>query len=121
MTEQLDPRLQTLFANSRDELEGETFVTGVVTKTRFLRYRLPVLLAGITLALAVCALLLAPSLQDFALIVAWGMTTSLVDLGDGWLAWVLMPVNTVGSLLILGAKVIRVAQKKITGASPPLR
>ena len=115
MTEPLDPRLQSLFAGPQDELDGEAFVTGVVAKTRFLKYRLPAMLAGIIALLMIFALLLAPSLQEFALVVAWGMTASLFDLGEGWLAWFLMPVNTVGSLVLLVAKIVHLGKKMIIG------
>jgi hypothetical protein len=39
----------------------------------------------------------------------------LINLGDGWLASILSPVNTIGSLVIITAKAVRMGQKKIMG------
>jgi len=114
MTENRDPRLQALFADVKNGLEEELFVTDVMVKTRFIRYRLPAMLAAASLIVLIFALVLAPSLQGFALVIAWGMTTPLIELGEGWLAWTLLPINTVGSLLILVAKLIRMGQKKLS-------
>ena len=116
MTDNKDPYLQTLFADAQRDLEGEVFVDKVMAKTRFSRFRLPVMLSAVALALLICALLLTSSLQAFALLLARGLTTTLIDLGDGWIAWFLSPANTVGSLFVLLAKVVRMGQKKITGA-----
>jgi len=41
----------------------------------------------------------------------------LVDLGEGWLALVFMPVNNIASLFIVSAKAIHLGWKKIIGAS----
>jgi hypothetical protein len=113
MTEELDPRLQSLFVQARQDLDGEAFTALVMARTRYARYRLPAVYTVIVLALVACALLLTPSLQEFSLLVARALTASLIDLGDGWLAVVLSPVNTIGSLLIIAAKAVRVGQKKI--------
>jgi hypothetical protein len=120
MTERLDPRLQSLFDQARQDFDGEAFTARVMAKARFARYRLPALYSMIVLAIAACALLLAPSLQDFSLLVARALTTSLIDLGDGWLAIFLSPVNTIGSLLIIAAKAVRMGQKKVVGMARAL-
>jgi hypothetical protein len=117
MADDRDPRLQTLFADATPEFEADAFTARVMEKTRFLKYRLPASVIGIALVLAICALLLAPPLQEFAILVALGLTTALIDLGDGWIAWLFSPINTVGSLLIISAKAIRVFSKKVLGAS----
>ena len=117
MTDELDPRLQELFAARREELDGEAFTDRVMARTRYLKYRVPALIAGITVMVVLVSLLLMPALEGFAYYVAVGLTTALIDLGEGWLAFFLAPVNTVGSLLILSAKLIRVAQKKLLRVS----
>ena len=48
---------------------------------------------------------------------AQALTTTLIDLGDGWLAWVFSPVNNIAALLVLFVKAIRVGRKRIIGAS----
>ena len=117
MTEQQDPRLQALFANARQDLDGEAFTSGMMAKTRLQRYRMPALIAAVTTLVAACAILLAPSLLTFALLTAQALTTNLVDLGDGWLGLALSPVNNIASLLILGARIAFMGWKVITRTS----
>lgn len=40
---------------------------------------------------------------------------SVVELGDHWLAWILAPINSVGSVLVVGVKAIRMVRKKALG------
>lgn len=116
MNQERDQRLLEAFAEDRRDLAGDEFTDRVMVRTRFLRYRLhAALLAGAALMVG-CLLVLAPSLQGFALLVARGLTTTLVDLGDGWLALAFAPVNTMGSLLIIGVKALRMGQKRLMRA-----
>ncbi len=120
MTERLDPRLQSLFDQATQELDGEAFTANVMARTRYARFRLRAMYTAVGLAVVACALLLAPSLQEFSLLVARALTASLIDLGDGWLAIFLSPVNTIGSLIIIAAKAIRMGQRKIMGMARAL-
>lgn len=117
MNEQRDPRLQALFTSARQELDGEAFTAGMMTKTRLQRYRVPAYLAAVTLIVIMCAVLLAPSLLEFALLTAQALTTNLVDLGDGWMALAISPINNVASLLILGVKIALMGWKVISNTS----
>ena len=117
MTEQQDPRLQALFANAWQDLDGEAFTSGMMAKTRLQRYRTPALIAVVTILVVVCAILLAPSLLTFALLTAQALTTNLVELGDGWLGLALSPINNIASLLILGAKIAFMGWKVISRTS----
>jgi len=114
MTEQRDPHLQALFANARQELDGEAFTTGMMAKTRLQRYRVPAMIAGVAVLVIVCAILLAPSLLTFALLTAQTLTTNLVELGDGWLGLALSPINNIASLLILGTKLSLMGWKVVS-------
>ena len=51
-------------------------------------------------ATAAAALLLAAPLQEFALLLAQGLTTTLIDLGSGWLALIFAPINNIASLIV---------------------
>jgi hypothetical protein len=113
MRNDLDPRLRALFFEAREELDGEAFTARVMARTRFLKYRMPALVSGLALVVVACALLVMPALQDVAFLAAVGLTSSLFDLGEGWLSFVLAPVNTVGSLLIIVARLVRMGQKRI--------
>lgn len=115
MSEHRDSRLDALFAEARRDLDGDAFTGRVMRRTRSLRYRLYAGLVGLGLVLVACAQLLSPSLQEFALALAWGLTRTVVDLGDGWLAWLASPVNTIGGLIMLGGKALRMLQKRIRG------
>jgi hypothetical protein len=118
MTEQRDPLLQSLFAEAEQHLEGEALTTRVLARTRRARY---LLLGGagaaVLAALAITWLLFGIPLFEFAVLVASLLTTPLVELGEGWLALALLPVNTVASVLILSLRAMRVFHKKIVGAS----
>ncbi len=117
-TEPLDPRLQTLFAEARQELDGEALTGQVMAQTRKLRYLL--FAGGITAAFVLLAgtwLLLAIPLLEFAVLVSQVLTTTLVELGEGWLALAFMPVNNIAGLLALTAKAIHFGRKKIISAS----
>lgn len=117
MTEQLDPRLDTLFATARKDLDGAAFTGRVMARTRFLRYRPHAVAAAVALLLLAATQFLVPSLRDLALTVAWGLTTNIVDLGEGWLAWIASPVNTVGSILVFLFKGVLMLRKRIREGS----
>ncbi|MCZ6889646.1 MAG: hypothetical protein O7H39_14230 [Gammaproteobacteria bacterium] len=116
MTDDRDPVLKSLFAESQHDLDGEAFTARVMDRTRYLRYRTLAVWGSVGLALAVGASLFAVPLQT-AQLIAEVLTTALIDLGDGWLAWVLSPVNSVAALLAVSVKAIRVCRKKIITAS----
>ena len=116
MTDDRDPRLHALFAEARHELDGETFTAQVMAKSRFMRYRVWGPWIGIALMLAAGAWYLAIPLE-LAQLMAQALTTTLIDLGGGWLAWVFSPVNNIAALLVLLVKAIRVGRKRLIGAS----
>lgn len=116
MTDYRDPLLQTLFAEAQHDLDDEIFTARVMAQTRNLKYGVIAGFFCVTLMFAACAWYFAIP-QELAQLVTQVLTTSLIDLGDSWLAWLLAPVNNIGSLLIIGAKALRVAWKKIVGAS----
>ena len=69
-----------------------------------------VILAGIWLTIGI-------PLLEFAVLISQVFTTALVDLGEGWLALVFMPVNNIASLFVLSGKAILMAWKKLISAS----
>jgi hypothetical protein len=115
MSDDRDPLLQTLFADARNDLDGEAFTAQVMAKTRFLRYRVVAPWVCIALMLAAGASYLAIPLE-IAQLIAQGLTTTLIDLGGGWLGWVFSPVNNIAALLVLIVKAIRVGRNRILGA-----
>lgn len=118
MTDNTDQLLQSAFADARQELDGEALTKRVLAKTRQMLYLLAT--GGIALALVLLAgvwLILGMPLLEFAVLISQFLATALIDLGEGWLALVFMPVNSVASLVIVTAKAIHMGWKKISGAS----
>lgn len=119
MTESRDGRLLALFAEAREELDGRELTERVVLRTT--RRRLLWLGSGTAFALA--ALLaawawLAIPLLEFALLISQVLTASLVDLGEGWLALLLLPVNSLAGLVALSGKGILMLRRRLaTGLS----
>jgi hypothetical protein len=117
MSEQHDPLLQTLFADARQEIQDEEFTSDVLSRTHSLKYRTAAGWFGIALLLAVVAWIFAAPLQGVALLVVQGLSITLIDVGSGWLAWLVAPINNIGSLLVLVAKLARMIWKKLSSAS----
>ena len=118
ITDNTDQLLQSAFADARQELDGEALTKRVVAKTRQMLYLLAT--GGIALALVLLAgvwLIFGIPLLEFAVLISQFLATALIDLGEGWLALVFMPVNSVASLVIVTAKAIHMGWKKIIGAS----
>lgn len=117
MTDGRDPLLETLFAEAtQPDLDGDTFAAEVLSKSRFLKVRsyAPWVVLGLVLVVGVWVLAIP---LEFAQLIAQYLSYTLVDLGEGWLAWVLSPVNNVAALLALGVKALRMGRNKIIAAS----
>jgi hypothetical protein len=102
MSNEHDPRLQALFAQAAESLDEEDIASHVVAAAR--RRRCLTWVAGfaaLLLALLATRLLLAIPLLEFAVLISTLLTTSLVDLGEGWLALALLPVNSFAGLFAL--------------------
>lgn len=118
-TEDRDPLLQSLFREAEQELDGTLLTEQVMARTRSLRLLL--LAGGASAALVLLGgawLLLGIPLFDFAVLISGVLATPIFDLGDGWLALLLLPVNTLASLLVLLFKALRGFQKRIGGSIP---
>ncbi len=116
MTDERDPLLQTLFAEAQHDLDGEIFTAHVMAQTRFLRYRVVAACICVALILATGVWFLAIPFE-LAQLMAQVLATTLIDLGDSWLAWLFSPVNNIAALLVLSVKAIRIGRKKIIRAS----
>ena len=118
MTNNQDQLLQSVFAEARQDLDGEVLTARIMTKTRRMLYLLAT--GGITLALILLAsvwLVFGIPLLEFAVLISQFLTMGLFDLGEGWLALVFMPVNNIASLIIIAAKAIHMGWKKLVSAS----
>ncbi len=101
MTEDLDPRLQILFANSREELPPDEFAKQVMVRIDRLK-RLT--LIGRTVAMAVLiaiSAMFAASVQEVVMVLADGLNYSIIEPDRSLLMQVLTPVNSVAGVLAL--------------------
>jgi hypothetical protein len=114
MTNNQDQLLQSVFAEARQDLDGEVLTARIMAKTRRMLYLLAI--GGITLALILLAgvwLMFGIPLLEFAVLISQFLTMGLVDLGEGWLALVFMPLNNIASLMVITAKAIHMGWKKL--------
>lgn len=121
MTNNQDQLLQTVFAEARQDLDGTAFTARIMSRTRKFLYLLA--LGGIAFAgmlLTGAWLIFGMPLLEFAVMISNVLTTTLIDLGEGWLALVFTPINNIASLVIITARAIHLGWKKISGASFPL-
>jgi hypothetical protein len=102
MSEYRDPTLEKLFRESEREFKGEAITEQVMARTRNRLFALAA--AGISLSL-------------IAVLVSQFLTHPLLDLGEGWLALVFMPVNNFASISVLLVKGLLTTWKKLTGAA----
>ncbi|MDH3789659.1 MAG: hypothetical protein OES53_13960 [Xanthomonadales bacterium] len=115
MADDRDPILQELFTEPAQELAGDAFVDGVMFRTRRRIHWLLASLAVLAIVLVFSLWLMsAPALQ-FINLLTEALTTQLFDVGDGWMAWILLPVNSVAGLLVIVAKIARMTWKRIFG------
>ena len=117
MTDDRDPVLSSLFASSAVDQDDREFTEHVVAKTRSLRYKIVAGMLAVALVLVAIAWLFSLPVQEIVYLITEGLTTSLVDLGEGWPAWVLAPINNVASVLVISLKAIRMLRKKIISTS----
>jgi len=109
----------SLFAEAGQCLEGKGFSAGVMARTCRRRYVVLSSAAAAILAIGVATwLLLGLPLLEFAVLISRVLATPLFDMGEGWLALVLLPVNTIASVLLFVLKAARMLQKRIFGAIP---
>lgn len=116
MKDNRDAVLQGLFEEANMELSGDTFTPRVMAKTYSLRNRLLAVSAALVLILAIFTWLFELPLFGLVRQASQVFTFALFDLGEGWLAWILAPLNSIGGLLLLSAKAARVIHKKMIGA-----
>ena len=118
MTEYRDPTIEKLFREAQRELADEAITERVMAGTRQRLVRMAALaLAGSVVVLLVAWYLFAGPLLEFAVLISQFLTNPLIDLGEGWLALVLLPINNIASILVLTTKVSLLAWKKLTGSS----
>jgi len=118
MTENQDFLLESVFAEARQDLDGEVFSARVMSRTRKLLYQ--VAAGAVAMAAVILAgvwLLFGLPLLEFAVLISQVLTMTMIDLGEGWLALVFMPVNNIASLIVIIAKTIHLVWKRAINSS----
>jgi hypothetical protein len=114
-TEQRDPVLESLFAQSAVKLEngdGKAFTAGVMSGTRKLLRNSIYIVVCLVVSMVAAALLLDVPFMSVAQQLTEVLATPLLDLGEGLTAWALTPVNNIASLLVICLKLGRMAWKR---------
>ncbi|MEJ2400112.1 MAG: hypothetical protein P8Y52_01855 [Xanthomonadales bacterium] len=118
MTESRDPLLQSVFEQARQELDGADLTASVMARTRRRLVTMAAAAAVAMLAIVLAAWsLIGTSLLEFAVLVSQFLTNPLIELGEGWLALIFLPVNNLASIFVLAGKLTLMGWKKLTGAS----
>lgn len=105
-------RLEALFIEAESELSESAFTASVVARTRKVRFQI---LAGIALLFAVVigvAAALSVPFFEFAVTVSAVMTNPIVDVGEGWLGFLLAPINNCGAIVIVVVKIARMILRR---------
>ena len=117
MTDERDPLLEGAFAASHQPpLDDETFTAAVVKRARFERLRIAAPWLAVGAVVTVAVWVLAVPLET-AHVITRILGLTIVDLGEGWLAWLLAPINNIAAVLAAGFKLVRMARKKVIAAS----
>lgn len=109
MSDARDPLLESLFAQASDELNDIDFVEKVMAQVAKRRRNVLLGRIGLVLLLAAFEFLLSAPLQNSVGIVTQALSTSLLDIGNEWLAVIAAPLNSVAGLigmLLLGLHTI---------------
>ncbi len=107
MTEDRDPMLQAVFADTEQDLADATFTADVMARVEKSRHRLLARRIGAGLIVALCVLLVAGPIQDAVIVLAEGLTKPLIPVADRPLALLLSPVNNYTGLTALGFLIVR--------------
>ena len=113
MTNDRDAVLLELFTKADTTLDDDAFTESVLKRTYGLVMRLGLFAVGIVVVVLASALVMGLSPLTVAQQLSNVLTTSLIELGEGWMAWVLAPINSIGGALIIAAKGARMLYKRI--------
>lgn len=113
MNDDRDPTLLTLFADHEQNLTDSNFTDRVFAQIESQKRRAMIGWSIAGLVLLPCAWLLMSSMQGIVYLLAQGLTVTLIDLEQGWLALLLSPINSVAGLLAIGFKLFRMAYKRL--------
>lgn len=112
MNDRRDAALQALFNESQEDLQDDRFSAQVMVRIDRLKRRKGLGLIGIELLLVLVVWLLSEPLQSAVHSVMPSLMSSLIELDNGVLAELLLPVNNFASILLLAAIGLRSAYRR---------
>jgi hypothetical protein len=116
MTDERNPALERLFTAANRELSDEAFVAGVMRKTGKLNARTLVIAVAVCLVAAPVAWLLADPLNAVFSSAMQLISRPIAGGGDGdGVVTTVLPMNTVGSVLVLTLLALRAIVKRLFG------
>jgi len=103
MSNERDPMLESLFAEATPDqtlaMSENDFIDGVMTNIDSRRRNLLLGRIGIVALIVLFEVLLSSPLQNSVGVFTTAISTSLVDLNNGWLAMLLEPINSVAGVI----------------------
>ena len=109
MRDERDPLLESLFAQAPVDLDEKEFSDRLMAKVENRRRNVIMARMGFVAVLVLFEFLLSAPLQNSVGVVTDALSTSLLDVGNEWLAVVVEPLNSVAGLigmLLLGLHAI---------------
>lgn len=99
MTDERDPLLESLFAQTNIELSDSDFAERVMSMVEKRRRNVLLGRVGIVALLVLLELLLSAPLQNSVGAATEALSASLLDVGNEWFAVIVEPINSVAGLL----------------------
>lgn len=117
MTDNRDPRLQKLFADTQEDLADNGFTARTMLEVDRLKRTFMIRRVCVGLLLIVCAWFAANPLQQVAVALTRGLSQPLIPLGDGLFAGLASPANTYAGALVLILLSLRVVYRRLFSSS----
>jgi hypothetical protein len=113
MSDERDPVLEALFAESQQELSDDRFTNAVLARVEARRRRVLLGRLAIVVLLIAFELLLDAPLQHSLGALAEALNTPLFDTGAGWFSILLTPLNSLAGLVGLVLFAIHLLYRKL--------
>lgn len=117
MTDDRDPNLLKLFADSQETIEDDAFVAAVMHRTVALKRNLAFTAIGCVTALVLASLVFSWPLLGLAMSLTSILGTEIFVIGNGVVAWFLTPINNLATVLFIIWRIFRFGWNRSTNLS----
>ena len=107
MTPEFDPRLQALFDQAEQPLDGDRFLADIMQGVDRQRRRAMLVWSLVGLIILVCLTFIASPVFAAVDLVSQFLPVSLVEIETEWLQMLLSPINSVAAAIAVGALLAR--------------